>query len=139
MHRKPGEQTESSRKRAEADPGTQREESDSGSRRGPTRLGFALTAGLVVITAVIAAPQFVLSPVVLVATVLLGTAVGVAGALLSHYRQPSRTSLVLAIPLVFFAIHGLQESTGIAEHTVLVGISAVVVGGTVTDILVTSR
>lgn len=139
MHRKLGEQTESQGQRADADPSTRRDDTESGSRHGPTRLGLVLAGALVVITAIIAAPQFVLSPAVFAATLLLGTAAGATGAVLSHYRRPSRTFLALTLPLVFLGIHRVQESAEIAEYTVLVGISAVVVGGTVTDILVTSR
>lgn len=139
MRRESGEQAESAGPRDESVLGPRRKDTDSGSRRGPTRTGFVLAAGLVVITATVAATQFVLSPIVFATVLLVGTTVGVAGALLSHYRRPSRTFLVLAIPLVFLGTATLQESLGIAEHTVLVGLSAVVIGGTVTDTIVTSQ
>lgn len=112
---------------------------ETGSWQGPTPAGTALAGGLVVIAAVVAAPQFVLDPRVLAAALLLGAGSGVTAALLAHYRSPSRGFLVLSIPLGFLGVTWLRATLGLAPPTLLVGVSAVVVAGTVTDRVVGSR
>lgn len=105
----------------------------------PTRTGIALAGALVVITAVVAAPQFALDPVIFTAVLLAGVGVGVVTALLSHYRSPSRSFLVLAVPLVFLTASWLRDTLGLAAPTLLVGLSAVVVAGTVTDRIIAAQ
>ena len=105
----------------------------AGAWSGPTRAGTAVAGGLVVIAAVVAAPQFVLDPIVLAIVLVVGTCCGVVAAVGSHYRPPSRGFLVLTIPLVFLAVTWLRETLGLAPATLLVGLSTVVVAGTVTE------
>ena len=117
----------------------QGESVEPGAGSWPTRAGAALAGGLVVIAATIAAPQFVLDPPILAVVLVAGACCGVVGALLSHYRTPSRGFLVLSIPMVFLAITWLRETLGLAPPTLLVGLSAIVVAGTVSERLLESR
>ena len=120
-------------------PREERGQTESESWRAPTRSGVALAMGVVVVTAVVAAPQFVLAPHVLAVVLTVGSVIGTGAALLSQYRPLSRSFLVLAIPLVFLAVVTLRDRVGIAPPTMLVGLSALVVAGIVTDRVLETR
>lgn len=105
----------------------------------PSRTGIVVAGSLVVVTAVIAAPQFVLDPLELVAVLAAGGATGVLVTVLASYRRPSRTFLLLALPLVFVGIAAAPRAFGLPEPAILVGLSTLVLAGVLTDAMLTSR
>lgn len=98
----------------------------------PTRRGAAIAVGLVVITAVVAAPQFVLPPALLGSALVGGGVLGVATVMIANRRPPSRTFLILLAPLVFLGVAVLPDATPLTRPAILVGISAFTLAGALT-------
>lgn len=103
-----------------------------------SRNTLGVTGGLVVIGAVVAAPQFVLTPGVLVTVLVVGSLLGGIVVAVTRTYRPSPAFLVLLAPLVFLGFARLPEFTPLTRPALLVGIAAFTVAGAVTD-RVTSR
>lgn len=107
--------------------------------RDQSRISISVTGALVVIVAVIAAPQFILTPSVLVGMVGGGVVSGGVVVIVTRVFQPSRVFLLLLMPLFLLGIGMLQAETALSRPALLVGISAFIVGGALSDAYLSGR
>lgn len=107
--------------------------------RDRSRVSLGVTGAIVVIVAVIAAPQFILTPAVLVGMVGGGIVSGGVVVVITRGFQPSRVFLLLLMPLFLLGIGMLQAEATLSRPALLVGISAFIIGGALSDASLSGR